>query len=182
MADATGYSRVAMREWWKDDQALAYAILEQGRACCDRLLETAATPLEARRLHAAHHGFGMAAYAVSDHLLSGVRPAIWLLIDEGGPVELPGPKRVEQALLFAVHGSAAVERCFEIPWLLGQMQSAHRAVRQAHTALTALLGVPAAATLTIEATRAGRVDRRWQQQHLRPPSLAERAGELAPAA
>jgi hypothetical protein len=161
-----------VRDWWKDDQALAYAILEQGRACCDALLETADTPLDARRLHAAHHGFGLAGYAVSDHLLRGVRPAVWLLVEEAGPVELDGAEDGERALLFAVHGSAAIERCFEIPWLLGQMQSAHRAVRQAHTALTALLGVPAAAQLTIETTRAGRLERTWQQRHLVPPPLA----------
>lgn len=162
-----------MRDWWKDDQALAYAILEQGRVCCDRLLEQAESPLEARRLHAAHHGFGLAGYAVSDHLLRGVRPAVWLLVEEAGPSAFPDVEPAGQALLFAVHGSAAIERCFEIPWLLGQMQAAHRAVRQAHTALTALLGVPAAAALTIEATRAGHLRRAWQQEHLRPPSLSE---------
>ena len=171
-----------MGDWWKDDQALAYAILEQGRACCDRLLETASTPLEARRLHAAHHGFGLAGYAVSDHLLRGARPAIWLLIEEAGPAPVGGTTGTAQALLYAVHGSAAVERCFEIPWLLGQMQVAHRAVRQAHTALTALVGVPAAASLTIDATRAGHLDREWQQQHLRPPSLAEHASRRGLAA
>lgn len=164
-----------MRDWFKDDQALAYAILEQGRASCDRLLDTARTPLEARRLHAAHHGFGMAAYTVSDHLLRGVRPAVWLLVDEAGPSRLRPAGGVSEALLFAIHGCAAIERCFDIPWLLGQMQAAHRAVRQAHTALTGLIGVPEAAALTIEATRAGHLERSWQQRHLRPPTLAERA-------
>jgi hypothetical protein len=160
-----------MRDWWNDDQALAYVILEQGRACCERQLSAAIDPLEVRRLRAAHAGFGMAGYAASDHLLRGVRPAVWLLVDESGPSTVPGAEGPEEALLYAVHGSAAIERCFEIPWLLGQMQVAHRAVRQAHTALTALIGVPAAAQLTIEATRAGQLERDWQQAHLRPPPL-----------
>lgn len=163
-----------MSGWWIDDQALAYAIVEQGRACCEELLASPPGGLAERRLRAAHHGFGLAGYAASDHLLRGVRPAVWLLVEEAGPVDL-GLEGPEKALLFAVHGSAAIERCFEHPWLLAQMQVAHRAVRQAHTALTALLGVPAAAALTIDVTRAGKLDRRWQQAHLRPPTLAERA-------
>jgi hypothetical protein len=173
VTDVTGYFRAAMREWWKDDQALAYAVLEQGRASCEKLMAEATSGLDGVRLRTAHHGFGLAGYAVSDHLLRGVRPAVWLMIEESGPVVLPGAEGPAQPLLFAVHGSAAVERCFEIPWLLNQMQVAHRAVRQAHTALTALLGVPAAAALTIEATRAGHLDRSWQQAHLRPPTLRE---------
>ena len=168
-----------MRDWWKDDQALAYAILEQGRSCCARLLAEEASPLDTRRLRAAHAGFGMAGYAASDHLLRGVRPAVWLLVDESGPTAVPNATGAEGALLYAVHGSAAIERCFEIPWLLGQMQVAHRAVRQAHTALTALIGVPAAASLTIEATRGGHLERSWQQAHLRPPLLPEVAAAMA---
>jgi hypothetical protein len=169
-----------MRDWWKDDQALAYAVLEQGRASCERLMTAQPSALDLRRLKTAHHGFGLAGYAVSDHLLRGVRPAVWLMIEESGPVALPGADGHAQPLLFAVHGSAAVERCFEIPWLLNQMQVAHRAVRQAHTALTALLGVPAAAALTIEATRSGHLERTWQQAHLRPPTLRETyAGAVA---
>jgi hypothetical protein len=168
-----------MRDWWNDDQALAYVILEQGRACCERLLSEQPAPLDARRLRAAHAGFGMAGYAASDHLLRGVRPAVWLLVDESGPAAVPNATGAEVALLYAVHGSAAIERCFEIPWLLGQMQIAHRAVRQAHTALTALIGVPAAASLTIEATRGGHLERSWQQAHLRPPPLGEASGSIA---
>jgi hypothetical protein len=161
-----------MGDWWKDDQALAYAILEQGRAACEELRDPVLPPLDARRVETAHRGFGLAGYAVSDHLLRGVRVAVWLLVDENGPVDLEVDDPAERALLFAVHGAAAIERCFEVPWLLAQMQAAHRAVRQAHTALTALIGVPAAASLTIEATRAKQLDRLWQQQHLRPPALA----------
>ena len=163
-----------MSRWWIDDQALAYAIVEQGRLCCEQLMAEPAGALEQRRLRAAHHGFGLAGYAASDHMLRGVRPAVWLLVEESGPADL-GVEGAERALLFAVHGSAAIERCFAHPWLLAQMQVAHRAVRQAHTAMTALLGVPAAAALTIDVTRAGQLDRAWQQAHLRPPSFAELA-------
>jgi hypothetical protein len=159
-------------EWWKDDQALAYAILEQGRAACEQLRSPALSRLDARRVETAHRGFGLAGYTVSDHMLRGVRVAVWLLVDENGPLPLEVPTAAERALLFAVHGAAAIERCFETPWLLGQMQTAHRAVRQAHTALTGLVGVPAAASLTIDATRAGHLKREWQQAHLRPPTLA----------
>ena len=160
-----------MGDWWKDDQALAYAILEQGRAACEDLRGSELTPLEMRRVEAAHRGFGLAGYAVSDHLLRGVRVAVWLMVTENGPMPLDVDDPAERALLFAVHGAAAIERCFEVPWLLAQMQGAHRAVRQAHTALTAIIGVPAAASLTIEATRARRLERAWQQEHLRPPTL-----------
>ena len=168
----TGYILRAMGDWWKDDQALAYAILEQGRAACEELRDPALPPLDARRVESAHRGFGLAGYAVSDHMLRGVRVAVWLMIAEGPRVTLDVDDPAERALLFAVHGAAAIERCFEAPWLLAQMQNAHRAVRQAHTALTALIGVPTGAALTIEATRAGRLARDWQQQHLRPPALA----------
>ena len=67
-----------MCEWWKDDQALAYAIVEQGRVACEQLIQAEPSPRVARRLAAAHNGFGLAAYAASDHLLEGVRPAVHL--------------------------------------------------------------------------------------------------------
>ena len=161
-----------MREWWKDDQALAYAIVEQGRISAETLLGAASDPEDRRRLESAHRGFGVAGYAISDEMPGGVRPALYVLVAESGPVRLPGPRGASQTLLFAVHASAAIERCFEMPLLLGQMQVAHRAVRQAHTALTALLGIPRAAQLTLDATRAGHLERQWQQLKLRPRSLA----------
>jgi hypothetical protein len=162
-----------MCEWWNDDQALAYAIVEQGRVACAELLADSPAPRVERRLMAAHNGFGLAAYAASDHLLDGVRPAVFLLIEESGPARLPGVTGAEHALMFAIHGAAAVERCFPTPWLTQQMQLAHRAVRQAHVALTGLIGLGAAAQRTIEATRAGELNRDWQARQLRPPKLNE---------
>lgn len=171
-----------MSEWWNDDQALAYVIAEQGRVACDRLL-AGATPRDARRLWAAHSGFGLAGYAVSDHLLPGVRPALHLLVETSGPARLDaeGP---EHALLFAIHGAAAVERCFASPWLIAQMRVAHRAVRQAHVALTGLVGLGLAAQRTVEARTLGHLDRAWQTRALRPPTLREvaEAGARVPAA
>jgi hypothetical protein len=174
-----------MREWWTDDQALAYAILEQGRVCTARVRERAASPAVARRLSAAHCGFGLAGYAVSDHLLDGVRAALYVLVDEAGPARLGDADGPEHALLFAIHGAAALERCFATPWLTAQAQTAHRAVRQAHVALTGIVGLAVAAERTLEATRLGRLGREWQAERLRPPSLYElatrRAAEPAPA-
>lgn len=167
-----------MCQWWNDDQALAYAILEQGRAACERLVDDDPPPHVARRLRAAHHGFGMAAYTASDHLLEGVRPAIHLLIEESGPAPIPGAGGVEHALMFAIHGAAAIERCFPTPWLTAQMQAAHRSVRQAHVALTGLVGLGAAAQRTIDATRSGELHREWQARRLRPPKLSERPGAV----
>ena len=53
------------------------------------------------------------------------------------------------------------------------MQIAHRAVRQAHVALTGLVGLGAAAQRTIDATRSGELHRDWQAYRLRPPKLSE---------
>jgi hypothetical protein len=170
---AAGYLQRAMREWWMDDQALAYAIVEQGRVACERLGEHEHRPAVARRLWAAHNGFGLAGYAVSDHLLEGVRPALHLMIEEAGPATLDGLAGAEHALGFAIHGAAAIERCFATPWLTAQMQVAHRAVRQAHVALTGLVGLGTAAQRTIDATRAGHLERAWQARWLRVPSLDE---------
>jgi hypothetical protein len=170
-----------VREWWTDDQALAYAIAEQGRVACEQLRADGLAPRVRRRLDAAHAGFGHAGYAASDHLLRGVRPAVHLLIAEGGPARLSADP-LHGALLFAVHGATAIERCFAAPWLLAQMQVAHRAIRQAHVALTTLAGLGVAARLTIEATRAGRLERAWQERHLRPRALDELvAGARRPA-
>lgn len=169
-----------MIEWWNDDQALAYAIVEQGRVACEHLLADDPVPRIARRLSAAHNGFGLAAYATSDHLLDGVRAALHVLVDEAGPARLPGPSGPEHALMFAIHGAVAIERCFPTPWLTGQMQVAHRAVRQAHVALTGLVGLGVAAQRTIDATRSGELHRDWQSRHLRPPRLGE-LPELVPA-
>jgi hypothetical protein len=162
-----------MREWWTDDQALAYAVLEQGRTCCAELLERESSPAVARRLSAAHCGFGLAGYAISDHLLDGVRAALHLLVEEAGPAPIDDASGPEHALLFAIHGAAALERCFATPWLTAQTQTAHRAVRQAHVALTGVLGLAVAAEHMIESTRLGRLGRDWQALHLRPPSLPE---------
>lgn len=159
--------------WWNDDRAMAYAILEQGRAMAARARDGADDPAELLALDTAHRGFGRAAYLVSEDLLPGVRPALWLMIDEAGPAALGGPRGAAQALLFAIHGSVAVERCLDDDHDLARIQDAHRAVREAHTALTALLGVPTAAALTIEAAREGRLTRNWQREHLRPPRLDE---------
>jgi hypothetical protein len=164
-----------MREWWKDDQALAYAILEQGRTCCAQLLEGEPSPALARRLSAAHCGFGLAAYAASDHLLDGVRAALFVLVEASGPAPIGDSDGPEHALLYAIHGAAALERCFATPWLTAQTQIAHRAVRQAHVALTGIVGLAAAAELTLEATRLGHLGRAWQAERLRPPSLLELA-------
>jgi hypothetical protein len=175
----------AMREWWTDDQALAYAILEQGRVCCAELLEREASATVARRLSGAHCGFGLAGYAASDHLLGGVRAAPHVLVEEAGPARFGAIEGPEHALLFAIHGAAALERCFATPWLTAQAETAHRAVRQAHVALTGIVGLAVAADRTLEATRLGRLDRAWQAEHLRPPSLrelAERRGGLTAAA
>jgi hypothetical protein len=168
-----------MCEWWNDDQALAYAIVEQGRVACELLLDQDPSPRVARRLAAAHNGFGLAGYAASDHLLEGVRPALHVLIDQTGPARLPGVTGAEHALMFAIHGAAAIERCFPTPWLTGQMQIAHRAVRQAHVALTGLVGLGAAAQRTIDATRSGELQRDWQARRLRPPKLSEIAAPIA---
>lgn len=162
-----------MYEWWRDDQALAYAIVEQGRVACAGLLAQAPSPRVERRLEAAHNGFGLASYAASDHLLEAVRPAVFVLIEEAGPAPIAGLSGAEHALMFAIHGAAAIERCFPTPWLTGQMQIAHRAVRQAHVALTGLVGLGAAAQRTIDATRSGELHRDWQARHLRPPRLNE---------
>ena len=171
-----------MHEWWTDDQALAYAIVEQGRAACEQLLAEEVSPRVVRRLEAAHNGFGLAGYATSDHMLDGLRPAIWLLVAEHGPARLPGLHGAEHALMFAIHGAAAIERCFVAPWLTAQMQVAHRAVRQAHVALTGLVGLGAAAQRTIDASCSGELQREWQARRLRPPRLDERAGALYAAA
>ena len=171
-----------MFDWWNDDQALAYAIVEQGRVTCERLLDEEHDPRVARRLSAAHAGFGSAAYATSDHLLEGLRPSIWLLVHEAGPTPLPGVSGAEHALMFAIHGAAAIERCFPSPWLTAQMQVAHRAVRQAHVALTGIVGLGSAAQHTIDATRAGELLRSWQARRLRPPRIGERAPALGLAA
>ena len=162
-----------MPAWWTDDCALAYAILEQGRATAQRVGDEADDPVERLASTTAHRGFGHAAYLVSEDLLPGVRPALWLMIDEAGPAALGGPDGASQALLFAVHGSVAVERCLDSTDDLERMQEAHRAVREAHTVLTALVGVPHAAALTIEAAREGRLTRSWQRAELRPPRLDE---------
>lgn len=172
-AAARGRTALAVCEWWNDDQALAYAIVEQGRVACDLLMSRELSPRVARRLAAAHNGFGLAGYAASDHLLEGVRPTVHLLIDEAGAAPIPGVTGSEHALMFAIHGAAAIERCFPTPWLTGQMQIAHRAVRQAHVALTGLVGLGAAAQRTIDATRSGELHRDWQSRHLRPPTLGE---------
>jgi hypothetical protein len=175
-----------MFAWWTDDRALAYAILEQGRASAGRLMGNTDEPVDSLAYATAHRGFGHAAYLISEDLLPGVRPALWLMIEEAGPAALGGPDGPSQALLFAVHGSVAVERCLDGAENLDRMQEAHRAVREAHTALTALVGVPSAASLTIEAAREGRLTRTWQREHLRPPRLDEleprhvRVGETAP--
>lgn len=171
-----------MCEWWNDDQALAYAIVEQGRAACELLIADDPSARVARRLEAAHNGFGLAAYASSDHLLEGVRPGVWLLIEAHGPARLPGVTGPEHALMFAIHGAAAIERCFPTPWLTAQMQTAHRAVRQAHVALTGLVGLGAAAQRTIDATRSGELHRDWQSRRLRPPKFGERGTPLPVAA
>jgi hypothetical protein len=162
-----------VREWWRDDQALAYAVVEQGRVACEQLLDREPPPEEARQLWAAHNGFGLAGYAVSEHMLDGVRPALHVLIAEAGPAPLPRVSGVDHALMLAIHGAAAVERCFATPWLVAQMQVAHRAVRQAHVSLTSLVGIGAAAQRTIEAHRLGHLDRSWQARRLRPPTLSE---------
>jgi hypothetical protein len=162
-------------EWWKDDQALAYAILEQGRVACELLLARERSARVARRLTTAHNGFGMAGYSASDHMLDGIRPAVHVLIGEAGPAPIAGVEGAEHALLFAIHGAAAIERCFPTPWLTAQMQVAHRAVRQAHVALTGLVGLGAAAQRTIDATRSGELHRDWQARRLRPPRFNERA-------
>ena len=169
-----------MSEWWNDDQALAYAIVEQGRVACERLLAEEPCTRVARRLRAAHEGFGTAGYAASEELVDGVRPALFLLVETAGPARLDaeGP---EHALLFAIHGAAAIERCFSSPWLIAQMQVAHRAVRQAHVALTGLVGLGVAARRTVEATRLGHLERSWQAAMLRPPTFAELRG-VRPAA
>jgi hypothetical protein len=158
-------------EWWRDDQALAYAIVEQGRVACEALIAEARSPRVERRLSAAHNGFGLAGFSASDHLLEGIRPAVHLLIEEAGPAPLAQVTGAEHALMFAIHGAAAIERCFPTPWLTAQMQIAHRAVRQAHVALTGLVGLGAAAQRTIDATRSGELHRDWQSCHLRPPKL-----------
>lgn len=163
-----------MREWWNDDQALAYVIVEQGRTACQRLLEADREPRSEQRLWAAHDGFGLAAYAASDHLLAGVRDALFVLVQEGGPPPLPRVAPApspEHALMLAIHGATAIERCFATPWLVTQMQHAHRAVRQAHVALTGLVGLGVAAQRTLEATRLGYLERSWQAAQLRPPAL-----------
>ena len=162
-----------MTDWWNDDQALAYAIVEQGREACARLLADGGSPQVVRHLDAAHDGFGRAGYAVSDHLAEGLRPSIWLLVQEAGPAPLPGVTGVEQALVLAVHGTAAIERCMTSSWLTAQMAVAHRAVREAHVALTAIIGLGAAAQLSLEATRAGELRRERQTRRLRPPRLDE---------
>ena len=51
------------------------------------------------------------------------------------------------------------------------VSSAHRAIRQAHVALTGLVGLGAAAQRTIDATRSGELARDWQARRLRPPKL-----------
>ena len=168
-----------MFDWWNDDQALAYAIVEQGRVACERLLADERDPRRARRLDAAHAGFGLAGYAASGHLLEGLRPSIWLLVDEAGPTPLPGVAGAEHALMFAIHGAAAIERCFPTPWLTAQMQVAHRAIRQAHVALTGLVGLGAAAQRTIDATRSGELSREWQARRLRPPKLGAQPALVA---
>jgi hypothetical protein len=170
-----------MPSWWTDDRALAYAILEQGRVTAERLLVEAADPVERLAYTTAHRGFGLAAYLVSEELLPGVRPALWFMIDEAGPAALGGPDGSSQALMFAVHGSVAVERCLDGEAELERMQEAHRAVRESHTALTALVGVPSAASLTIEAAREGRLTRTWQREHLRPPRIDELEPRREPA-
>jgi hypothetical protein len=174
-------------EWWDDDQALAYAIVEQGRVACESLLADDPMPRIARRLEAAHNGFGLAGYAASDHLTEGVRASIWLLVNQHGAIDLPGVSGPEHALMFAIHGAAAIERCFPSPWLTAQMQIAHRSVRQAHVALTGIVGLGAAAQRTIDATRSGELHRDWQARNLRPPKIGERPlvvrglGPLTPA-
>ena len=156
-----------------DDQALAYAIAEQGRVACERLAEGDCSVAAQRRLWAAHNGFGLAAYAISDHLLDGVRAALHVMIEDAGPVPIDGLSGVEHALAFAIHGAAAIERCFATPWLTAQAQIAHRAIRQSHVALTGLVGLGVAAQRTIEITRAGHLERAWQSRLLRVPSLDE---------
>lgn len=164
-----------MRDWWNDDQALAYVIVEQGRSACQRLLVADVDPRSEQRLWAAHDGFGLAAYAASDHLLAGVRDALYVMVQEAaGSPELPRvapAPSAEHALMLAIHGATAIERCFATPWLVTQMQHAHRAVRQAHVALTGLVGLGVAAQRTLEATRLGYLERTWQAGHLRPPAL-----------
>ena len=167
--------------WWTDDRALAYAVLEQGRLMAECARDLADDPGEELALDTAHRGFGRAAYLVSEDLEPGVRPALWLMIDEAGPAALGGANGPAQALQFAIHGSVAVERCLDHVEDVARIQEAHRAVREAHTALTALLGVPTAAALTIEAAREGRLTRQWQREHLRPPRLDELDGRGQPA-
>jgi hypothetical protein len=165
-----------MQEWWRDDQALAYAIVEQGRVACARLLEQDPVPRDKRGLVAAHNGFGLAGFLASDHLLPGVRPAVHVMVEETGPARTPALRTTDplhQALLFAIHGAAAIERCLATPWLLEQMRQAHRSVRQAHVALTTMAGLGLAARLTVEESDAGHLERAWQQRHLRPRTLAE---------
>ena len=156
-----------------DDQALAYAIVEQGRVACERLAADEPAGPVRRRLEAAHSGFGLAGYAVSDHMLDGVRPALYLMVAAAGPAQLEGLAGAEQALGYAIHGAAAIERCFATPWLTAQMQVAHRAVRQAHVALTGLVGLGTAAQRTIAFTKDGHLGRNWQAVRLRVPSFDE---------
>ena len=162
-----------MTDWWNDDHALAYATLEQGRVACSRLLGAEGPSEAARHLETAHDGFGRAGYAVSDGLPEGLRPAIWLLVHEAGPAPLPGVTGVEHALMFAVHGTAMIERCLTSPWLTAQMEVAHRAVREAHIALTSIVGLGAAAQRALDAARTGELRPARQALRLRPPRLDE---------
>jgi hypothetical protein len=167
-----------MAEWWRDDQALAYAILEQGRVCCARLRNVPDTR-DLARVATAQEALGIAAYVASDHLLDGVRAALHVLIDEMGPVRLPGPDGPEQAVLWTIHAARAVERCAEAPWLAAQMDPAHQAVQLAYGRLTGVLGSRVTAALAAETARAGRLERAWQARHLRPPRLSDRRAAVA---
>src|SRR3712207_2713500 len=110
-----------MPKWWEDDQALAYAIVEQGRVACEHLLHDTADTVDARYIASAHRGFGVAGYAISDDLAGAVRAALYVVIHEAGPVRLPGAPGTGQALLFATHASAAIERCFDLPHVVAEM-------------------------------------------------------------
>jgi hypothetical protein len=164
-----------MHRWWDDDQALAYLIAEQGRATSAELLARNLGTVDAARLWSAHEGFGLAAYHASEGMLEGVRPGLCLRVELAGPWRPPGVTGVEAALLLAIHGTAAVERCFRTLWLVPQMRTAHRGMRQAHVALTGLVGLGLAARCAAQERRAGRLARAWQAEHLRP------GGPAAPA-
>src|SRR2546430_2743519 len=85
---------------WRDDEhALAYIVLEQARAACERARGTASRREELDALRKIHRDLGLAGYFVSYELAPELRHELWEIVAAQGPVAIPAARDQQQLLL-----------------------------------------------------------------------------------